>query len=88
MPPTSQAASQHASIAASLSLDQDEGRVGRSLVVLDLGFIAVGIDKPAELVLERFADRKSLDPRCFGRPFSHRPSMTAHRTFRLRLGSG
>lgn len=77
MLPTSQAASQHASIAASLPLDQDESRVGHSLVVLDLGFIAVGIDKPAELVLEGFADRKSLDPRWLGRPFSHLPSMTA-----------
>jgi hypothetical protein len=64
--PTSQATSQHASIAASLSLDGDEGRVGRGLVVLDLGFIVIGIDKTAELVLEGFADRKPLDPRCLG----------------------
>ena len=57
MLPTSQTASQHASIAASLSLHEDERRVGRSLVVLDLGVIAVGIDKTAELVLDVFATR-------------------------------
>ena len=71
---TSQAASEHASVAASLALQQDDCRVGGSLVVGDLGFVVIGVDKTAKPHLQGLTGRQTLDPQLLGGPFNHQPA--------------
>lgn len=59
---TSQTASEHAPIPPSLTFDDNECRVGGGLVVLDLGFIVIGINETAKLILQRLTDRQRFDP--------------------------
>src|SRR5918994_5426609 len=73
----SQATSEHAAIAPSLALEADQGRIGRGLVVGEFGLIVVGLDKTAEFILQRIADRQPLHPDRLGGPFNHRASMPA-----------